>query len=250
VKVLDGAAARSAEPALRADIVGGLLFSDDAHLVPDRFVRGLAAIAQRRGVVMQTSTEVLAFATSGSRVTGIETTRGPIPCDTVVLAAGAWSPVIARSLDLAIPIQAAKGYSVTYDRPRAGPRAPILLGEARVAVTPMGDMLRFAGTLELAGLDLTIAPRRVEAIKRAATHYLAIDEPLRLREVWRGLRPCTPDGLPLIGRTRRWENVVLATGHAMIGVSLGPITGKLVAQIVAGEKPMVDLAAVDPARYV
>ena len=150
---------------------------------------------------------------------------------------------------MALPIQAAKGYSVTYDAPPGGPRVPMLLGEARFAVTPMGETLRFAGTLELAGLDLSINRRRVEAIKRRWRDYLALPGDLTLREVWRGLRPCTPDGLPLIGRPRALDNLVVATGHAMIGVSLGPVTGKLVAQIVAGEKPIVDVTALDPDRF-
>jgi D-amino-acid dehydrogenase len=113
----------------------------------------------------------------------------------------------------------------------------------------MGDQLRFAGTLELAGLDFSIDRRRVDAIRRAAARYLTGLEDLELREIWRGLRPCTPDGLPLLGRPARWANVILATGHAMVGVSLGPITGKLVAQLVAGSAPEVDLALLDPDRF-
>lgn len=252
-RVLDGPAARDLEPALSRDVAGVVHFPDDAHLTPDRFVRGLARVVEGMGVEVRTGTEVLGCVTSGRRVIALETTRGTLPCGEVVLAAGSWSPEIGRALGLSLPIQPAKGYSVTYEMPRNGPRIPMLLGEARCGVTPMrtpgGQILRFAGTLELAGLDLSINRRRVEAIRRAAPQYLVWDQEPPLIEIWRGLRPCTPDGLPFIGRPRAWDNVILATGHAMIGVSLGPVTGKLVAQLVARERPMLDLAPLDPDRF-
>jgi D-amino-acid dehydrogenase len=252
-RLLDPSDARAIEPALRPDVAGAVLFPGDAHVTPDRFVRGLAQRAAALGVNIQTETEVLGVHAEGQRVVGLDTTRGELACEQLVLAAGPWSPVMGRALRLDLPIEAAKGYSVTYDQPVDGPRLPMLLGEARVAVTPMrtehGGLLRFGGTLELAGLDLSIDRRRVEAITRAAYTYLALPADLALREVWRGLRPCTPDGLPVVGRPRRWRNVVVASGHAMLGLSLGPITGKLVAQLVAGHMPLLDIAALDPDRF-
>ncbi len=252
-KVLDGAAARDLEPALAPGVAGGVYFPDDAHVTPDRFVRGLARIVAEMGVAVRTGTEVLGFVTSGRRVVAVETTRGAIPCGEVVLAAGSWSPGIGRALALRLPIQPAKGYSVTYEQPAGGPRLPMLLAEARFAVTPMrapaGDILRLGGTLELAGLDLSISRRRVEAIKRGARQYLALPGDLRLVEIWRGLRPCTPDGLPFVGRSRAWDNLIVATGHAMIGLSLGPVTGLLVAQLAAGENPLLDVVPLSPDRF-
>jgi D-amino-acid dehydrogenase len=252
-KVLDARAARDLEPSLRDGVAGAVHFPDDAHLTPDRFVRGLARVAHDMGVDVRTGTEVLGFTRAGRRVTGVETTRGSIGCDEVVLAAGPWSAPVGRDLGLSLPLQAAKGYSVTYEMPPGGPRMPMLLGEARCAVTPMetpdGAVLRFAGTLELAGLDLSIARRRVRAIERAAREYVRFEQEPRLVEIWRGLRPCTPDGLPFIGRPRALDNVIVATGHAMLGVSLGPVTGTLVAEVVAGQPPMLDLAPLDPDRF-
>lgn len=252
-KVLDGDGARAVEPALRADIAGGVYFPDDAHVTPDRFVIGLGRVVERMGVTVRTGTEVLGFSTTGRRIAAVETTRGDIPCDDVVLAAGSWSPRVAKALALDLPIQAAKGYSITYEQPANGPRVPMLLVESRFAVTPMRgervDTLRLGGTLELAGLDLSIDRRRVRAITRGARDYLTLPQEMKLLEVWRGLRPCTPDGLPLIGRPRRWDNLVVAAGHAMIGLSLGPVTGKLVAQTIAGEKPLLDLGPLDPDRF-
>ncbi|MBI1737344.1 MAG: FAD-dependent oxidoreductase [Candidatus Rokubacteria bacterium] len=252
-KLVDGAAARALEPSLRPDIAGAVLFPDDAHVTPDRFVRGLARVAEGLGVTIRTHAEVLGFRTGGRRIRAVETTTGDVACDEVVLATGSWSPALGRALDLTLPIQPAKGYSVTYEQPADGPRLPMLLVESRVAVTPMrterGGWLRFGGTLELAGLDLSINRRRVEAITRGARQHLNLPADLPLVEIWRGLRPCTPDGLPMIGRTRRWENLVVATGHAMIGLSLGPVTGSLVAELLAGQPPSIDLAPLDPDRF-
>ena len=249
VEILDGPAARAAEPALRPGVVGALYSREDALLVPDRFVKGLARHAQSLGVRIATGTEAIGFRTSGDRITGVETTRGVFSADTVVLAAGAWSPDAGRTLGLRIPIQPAKGYSLTYRRPARSPVIPLLPAEGRFSVTPMGEFLRFGGTLELAGMDLSINRRRVEALRRKAFECIDGAEGLELLEIWRGLRPCTPDGLPLVGRSRRFSNLVLAAGHAMIGMSIGPVTGRLVAQIAAGATLPADVRLLDPDRF-
>ena len=113
----------------------------------------------------------------------------------------------------------------------------------------MGDLLRFGGTLELAGMDLSVSARRVEALRRSASGYIVDTERLELLEIWRGLRPCTPDGLPLLGRSARLANLIVAAGHAMVGMSLGPVTGKIVAQVASGTAPLVDIALLDPQRF-
>jgi D-amino-acid dehydrogenase len=249
VKVLDGPAARSAEPTLRADAVGALFSPEDALLVPDRFVRGLARLAESLGVQVRTGTEVLGFQTSGDRIAAVQTTRGTLTADRVVLAAGAWSTELGRTLGVRVPIQAAKGYSLTYRRPARSPAIPLLPAEGRFSITPMGEFLRFGGTLELAGMDLTVNPRRVDALRRNALRCIQGVEDLELLEIWRGLRPCTPDGLPLVGQSRRFGNLVVAAGHAMVGMSLGPATGKLVAQLVAGATPPADVRLLDPQRF-
>jgi D-amino-acid dehydrogenase len=248
-RALDRAAVHDVEPGLAPEVVGGVLYPDDGQVVPDRFVRGLARAAEARGVRVREATEVLGFRTDATRIAAVETTRGDLEADLVVLAAGSWSPGLGRALGLRVPIEPAKGYSVTYRRRPEGPRIPLMLMEARVGVTPMGETLRLAGTLELAGLDLSIDRRRVNAIVRGARRYVRGLERLEVLEIWRGLRPCTPDGLPLIGRSERLENLIVATGHATIGVSLGPVTGKLVAQIAAGAPPTLDLSALRPERF-
>ena len=247
--VMDAEQVHQLEPALRPDVVGGVHFPDDAHFNPAKFVLGLAKLLEARGVHIERNTEVTGFETANKKVAAVKTRRGDFRAGQVILAAGAWSPAVARDLRLKIPVQAAKGYSLTMPRPETGPAMPLMLGEARVAVTPMGGLLRFAGTLELAGLDLSINVRRVDAIVRAAEAYLQIERVAPSEEPWRGLRPCAPDGLPILGRTRAYENLIVATGHAMLGMSLGPITGKLVAQVAFGEKPEMDLHPLRAERF-
>jgi D-amino-acid dehydrogenase len=249
VEVLDGAQARSLEPMLQKDVAGALYGKEDALLVPDRFVKGLAKLAESGGVRIMTGTEAIGFRAGGGRITGVETTRGTFSADTVVVAAGAWSPGVARTLGLRVPIQPAKGYSLTYRRPARAPSIPLLPAEGRFSVTPMGEFLRFGGTLELAGMDLSINRPRVDALRRKALQCIEGGESLELLEIWRGLRPCTPDGLPLVGRPRAVENLVMAAGHAMVGMSLGPATGKLVAQMAGGARPPADVQLLDPDRF-
>ncbi|HKZ68975.1 MAG TPA: FAD-dependent oxidoreductase [Anaerolineales bacterium] len=253
---LSPAEAHETEPTLRSDLAGGIFYKADSHLNPAMFVTGLAKCLQGKGrVAIQRNTKVKGLVKSGRRIECVETTAGDFRPAEVVVAAGAWSPALTRSLDLNVPIQAAKGYSVTVKRPLIYPRHGLLLGESRVAVTPMlspeGDILRFAGTLELTGLDLSINQRRAEAVRRAPKDYMIGLEGalLETMEVWSGLRPCTPDGLPIIGRPASLDNLTLAAGHAMVGMSLGPITGKLVAQIVCGEKTDVDVRPLRAERF-
>ena len=236
---------------LRTSAVGGIYFPQDAHLIPDRFVHQLARRVEEKGVNLFTATEVLAFDTSGRRVKSIQTTRGTIAAEEVVLTAGCWSADIARRLRSKIHMTPAKGYSITYRRPSECPDVPINLAEARTVISPMDNMLRFAGTLELAGFDLSINLPRVQAILKSVSAYLPDINPdaLELIEVWRGLRPCSPDGLPYIGRLPRYDNVIIATGHGMLGISLAPATGKLVSQIAANEIPPIDMAALSLERF-
>ena len=238
-------------PALTTDIVGGVLFSRDAHLVPERFVHGLAGYVEQNGVVIHTNTEVIGMKSSNRRVTSVLTTRWNYSANEVILAGGSWTPAIIRDLGMRLFVEPAKGYSISYKRPETFPEIPLILVEAKVAVTPMDDILRFAGTLELAGHDLTINRRRVKAILKSVPRYLP-DFDLRsldLVEIWRGLRPCTPDGLPYLGRPGKFDNLVVAAGHAMKGISLAPITGKLVAQLADREKPVVSLTALSLERF-
>ena len=247
--LLDTDRVREMEPNLHPSVIAGIHYPDDAHLIPHRFVHQMAGAARRAGADLRTGIEVLEMQTSGPRVTRVMTAKGDFRPQQVVLAAGSWSPGVARTAGLDVPVQPAKGYSVTVKAPATSPRVPLMLADAKVAATPMGDKLRFGGTLELAGLDLSVNLPRVRAILRAARAHLVGMEGLDLHEIWRGLRPLTPDGLPFIGRTRKWNNLLLATGHSTIGISLGPVTGKLISETAAGEGPSQDLSRLEPERF-
>ena len=156
---------------------------------------------------------------------------------------------IARDLGLRLPVQGAKGYSITVRCPADFGATPIMLSESKVFITPMGEVLRFGGTLELAGLDLSVNLRRVRAVERAVARVLPGVESEPHVETWRGLRPLTPDDRPILGRPRELENLVIATGHGMSGISQGVISGKLVAELVAGERTSLDLAPFSPDRF-
>ena len=231
--------------------VGAVYAPHDAHLIPDRFVKNLAEYLENKGVQIITAAEVLGLEASGRQVKTAKTTRGDIAAQEIVLAGGSWTAKILKTLHLKLLLQPAKGYSLTYKRPAEFPDLPFFLAEAKVAVTPLQDTLRFAGTLELAGFDQSINLPRVQSILNAVKAYLPGMDPaaLDLIEIWRGLRPCSPDGLPYIGRPPRYDNLIVATGHGTLGISLAPVTGKIVSQLAANENPPHDMGALSVERF-
>lgn len=250
--LVDREGAESLQEGMRVGAKGGLFYPGDGHLTPDRFVHSLADYLKTIGVVLKPSTEAKGFKRVNGTIKALTTSAGELVADQYVMAAGSWSPGLGKSLGIKIPVQAGKGYSITITRSSPNPPVPMVLTEARVAVTPFGNRLRFAGTMELAGVDLSITERRVQAILHSVPRYLPdIAAPTEGMNgtVWAGLRPCTPDGLPLIGRPRTLENLIMATGHAMIGTSLAPITGKLVSEIAANKAPSIDCSALAPDRF-
>ena len=236
---------------IRTAAVGGAYFPHDAHLMPDRFVHQLARCAEKGGVRLLTACEVIDFETSGRYITRIKTTRGDILASEIIFAGGAWSSQLVRRLQIELSMQPAKGYSITFKRPQVCPALPVALAEAKVVLTPMADTLRLAGTLELAGFDESIRLNRLQAIIDAVKAYFPDMDPdtFEMLEIWRGLRPCSPDGLPYIGRPARYNNVIIATGHGMLGISLAPITGKIVSQLASNQTPSLNIAALDVDRF-
>ena len=208
-----------------------------------------AELATAHGARILTGHEVIALEREGRRISRIRTTRGDFVASEVVIAGGAWSPGLVAGLGLRLPVQGAKGYSVTVRCPADFGETPLMLAETKVFVTPMGEVLRFGGTLELAGLDLSVNLRRVHAVRRAVARVLPGVESEPHVETWRGLRPLTPDDRPILGRPRAFENLVVATGHGLSGISQGVISGKLVAEIVRGDRPSLEIAAFSPDRF-
>jgi len=249
VRVVDQEEVHELEPALLPNVIGGVYYPKDGRINPALFVIGLADKARELGVQIWSKTGAIGFETSNRKITGVHTTRGVIHPKQIVLGAGSWSPEMARGLNLRLPIQAAKGYSITLENPPVTPKLPLFFSEAHAVANPLGDALRIAGTLELAGMDFSFNSRRIDAIRRSSCNYLPGLDDAKVIEIWRGLRPCTPDGLPIISRSRDFNNLIVATGHAMLGISLGPITGRLVSQLVGGEKTDVDLTPFRMERF-
>lgn len=239
------------DPNVTMDIVGAVYFPQDCHLVPQKFLAGLTRELDKSGVTWQWQTEVTGWRTEGNRIAAVQTTQGEISADEFVLAGGSWSGLTVKPLGLRLPMQAGKGYSLTLKNPPQLPSLCSICTEARVAVTPMNDTLRFAGTMEIAGINTDINPKRIEGILASIPRYFprfSADD-FKDTPAWSGLRPCSPDGLPYLGRTAKFSNLVLATGHAMMGLSLGPITGKLVSEVISGQTSSLDLTLLSPDRY-
>lgn len=237
------------EPAIRKGIHGGIFYRDEAHLNPWKFVTGLAQRFQQQGGDIQTGTEVLGLETSGKRIVTVRTNRGDYRPEQVVLAAGSWSSAIAQNLRVDLPVQPAKGYSVTFDKPAKCPTVPLMLAEAKMGITPMGQLMRIAGTLELSGINLRIDPRRLAAIVRTADDYLVADISSMSGESWCGMRPATPDTVPIIGHSGSYSNLLIAVGHTMTGMTLGPATGKLITQLACHQAPIIDPRPLSPDRF-
>jgi D-amino-acid dehydrogenase len=225
--VLDADETRELEPSLAGPVVGAVHYPDEGRVDPKRFVETVGRAAADAGVEIRTGTEVRSLE--------------HLQADTVVVAAGAWS----RNL-VDLPLEGGKGYHVDYAYRDGDPRIPAWVQETWTIATPLPGRLRLSGTLELAGLDLSVSQPRVDAIRRGGERWFHGIAGRSVAETWAGLRPCLPDGLPAIGRLGR---AVVATGHAMKGVSLAPVTGRLVAQLVVGEQPEHDLTPFDPARF-
>ena len=251
-EVLDPKQTAARDPGIRMDVAGSVYFTQDSNLAPERLMRSMERRLAGAGVNFAWNTEITGWRIGGGKIRAAVTSGGAeLEADEFLLCAGSWSPNVARQLALKLPLQPGKGYSLTLPRPRQAPQLCALLTEARVAVSPMNGALRFGGTMELAGLDETINPIRVQSIAAAAQRYYPDLTPADFEGIrpWRGLRPCSPDGLPYLGRTGRYSNLIVATGHAMLGITLGPVTGRLAAEILAGDPPALDISLLSPDRY-
>jgi D-amino-acid dehydrogenase len=240
--------ARRMFPGLRCELAGAHFFPEDGHLDPKLFTRTVTRMAAEAGAEIVTNAEAITVepAPRGAQVT---TTRGVFTGSQVVLAAGAWTPFLTQTLGLRLPVEPAKGYSVDVDRPADFPEMPLYLGDAHVVLTPLGDVLRMGSTLELAGWDMRIRPRRVAYLRAGGERAVGVRADGPVHQLWRGPRPVTPDGLPVIGRVPGRDRVILATGHCMLGLSLGPATGRLVAQVAGGARPQIDLTPLAVQRF-
>lgn len=237
------------QPGIAMDIEGAFHYRCDAHSTPVVLMDQLKAHLIEKGVEIKKQTQVLDFTLKGEKVTQVNTTQGTFDADEVVVASGVWAQDLLKSVGIRLPLQAGKGYSLNEYTPN-GISLPAILMESKVAVTPMQGFTRFSGTMEITSAYHGVRKNRVSAIARAVeTYYPEFTLSAQaLAQVQSGLRPLSPDGLPYIGRVTKYSNLSIATGHSMMGWSLGPVTGKLIAEMITDQKMSLNLTPFLPER--
>lgn len=242
-QVLSLAEAQELEPGIQMIANGAVYYPNDAHINPGLLLQRLSDWLTNNGVIIKQLDAVKSVAVMDGRINYIQTTDATYDFDEVILAAGSWSPQVGRLLKLSLPMQAGKGYSFMVENPPFKPSIPSILVDGKIAVTPIGDGLRFAGTLEIGEINQHINMNRVTGIVESIPKFypdFKVNIPA-VDQIWSGLRPCSPDGLPYIGRSERISNLIVATGHAMMGISLAPATGLIVSQLVDQEPHEIDV---------
>lgn len=253
----DGDDVTKLEPALKPGLAGGWYFSGDAHLRPDRLMESWKTLLESRGVEIREDHAVKGFRNErsssspakGKLVGRVDTIKGSFEAEMFVVCTGAWTPYLNRELGCRIPIQPGKGYSLTMSRPNRCPTIPMIFEEHRVAVTPWPSGYRLGSIMEFAGYDETLNPARIQLLRDGASHYLHEPVGATVTEEWFGWRPMTPDSLPIIDRSPNFPNVFLAAGHNMLGLTLAPVTGKLISEMVNGLRTHVSTDALSLKRF-
>jgi len=240
------------EPNHKINAIGAIHFACDGHLYPNKLMQQLIADLKSKGVIFKTNEEVKGFEKTAGKITAVLTETNKYKSDAVVMATGSWSRELAKKLDMDLLLMPGRGYSITIEDTPYQTNYPSVLVEGRVALTPMdGNKMRFGGTMEITTTDSAPQLNRVVGIIKAVkSFYPDFDIPVpTLDKVWYGYRPCSADGLPYLGRTKKWNNLVMATGHAMVGLSLGAGTGKLVSEIVNEQPTSIDISFYSPERF-
>ena len=241
---------RNIQPGFSDKVKGAIHYKCDSHTTPNHFMLNLKQWLRQQGVVFELNQEVQNFVTVSGEIKAVETTDNRYEADEFILTAGTWTSRLANSIGLNIPIQGGKGYSIDLFRPNEI-TLPAILVEAKVAVTPMKDFTRFAGTMEFSGNNTFIKRNRIEAIANSVQKYYSNLEllPKEKASAISGLRPVSPDGLPFLGRTSKYKNLIVASGHAMMGWSLGPLTGQIVSELVANKPTSVEIESFKVERF-
>ncbi|ARZ75422.1 amino acid dehydrogenase [Stenotrophomonas sp. WZN-1] len=245
---IDGGDFARGNPAFHDRLAGAIHFPGDAQLRPDRYTVELARVLRAQGVVIDEQVNVQGFSDDAQGVR-VQAGQQTVRARELVLATGPWSRDWARQLDLRVPIQPGKGYSLTWSRPAQVPLRPVVLKDHSVFVIAWRDALRLGGTMEFAGADPQLRTRRLQALQQAADHYLRAPRGAQLQEQWCGWRPMSVDDVPLIGRAPAHPHVWLAAGHGMLGISMSAGTGQLIADLVCGRTPAIDPAPYRPERF-
>ena len=230
---------RQLQPGVEMDILGAVHYHCDAHLYPNKLMRGLIKyIENAKGVTIYRNTEIVKISHETGKITSVNSKDKEFKGDAYVVAGGAWSPGIARLAGLKVPLMPGKGYSFMVPQEESKQMTiPSILCEARVAITPMNGSIRYGGTMEVGKINNNINMSRVQGIVESVPKYLPNFKPEmpQQKDIWFGFRPVSPDGMPYIGLSNKYQNLAVATGHAMIGLGLGPATGKIISQVLNGQ---------------
>lgn len=251
VQRMNAVEVQALEPDVELNVAGAVLFKDDCHFNPGKLMTALKTYLEKQGVQFQLHSTVSGFEKAGNTVKAVITNNGKFNCDNLVIATGSWIPAVSKMLGIHLLLQPGKGYSYTYDHVEKNIKYPAILVDGRCAITPWGHNLRIGGTMELSGINNKVLVKRMQGIYNAAKDFypgLQIDFP-PADKIWNGLRPVTPDGLAYIGKTSEYNNVVIAGGHAMLGISQGTGTGLLVSQLLENKKTEIDISAFKLNRF-
>ena len=239
------------EPSIDLDILGGVHYRSDAHLHPNQLIPQLLRSLKIAGAKFKINAAVEHIVKEGKQVKKVITANDELETDLVVMAGGSWLPQLTKMAGVSLSLMPGKGYSFTLDHPKQKLNIPAILCEARVAITPMNGKMRYGGTMEIGPVNSKININRVKGIVESVPKYFRnINLPMPdQKDIWYGFRPCTPDGLPYLGFAGKLNNLLIAGGHAMSGLSLGPASGKVIAELANKQKTSVDITAFDPSRF-
>ncbi|EMI22638.1 secreted protein containing FAD dependent oxidoreductase domain protein [Rhodopirellula maiorica SM1] len=246
---IDGDQLPEFEPGLKPGLAGAFHYPKDTSVRPDRLNQQWADRLRASGVQLIEHCELSSVHKTAGHISHVSTTQGELQADHYVFAMGAWSTRWSNELHCSIPIEPGKGYSVTMNRVENVPSHPILFPEHKVGVSPFETGLRLGSMMEFAGYDTSIRDQRIQQLRDSARPYLVASVDGEAKETWYGWRPMTWDSLPIIGATPNLDNAFLATGHNMLGLSLAPSTGRLIAELVTRQPPHIDAAPFSPSRF-
>ncbi len=249
IDALDETGLRKDQPGLAGDLIGGLIIRDEVHVRPDTLCRGLATRIEADGVEVLPGLEVSGFEVERGTIVAATGPGIEITADAFVVATGAEASFLTTQLGMPLPVQAGKGYSITIEGPAATVSRPTHVSTAKMGFTPFAGAHRLLGTMELSGINRRLDPRRIEALERAGRRALPGCLDGATRSDWVGMRPVTPDGLPVIGALATCVNGFVATGHQMLGVTLAPSTGSVIAQLVLEGRVEKEVSAFSPTRF-
>ncbi len=251
VEVLNRHELQQREPDVELDIYGAVLFKDDAHIHPGKFMVAMKNYLEKKGVDFQLNTTVTGFVKSGKTIKSVITDKGEFTGKEILLSPGSWLPQLAKMLGITLLLEGGKGYSYTYDYVEKNIRYPAILVDGRCAITPWKHRLRIGGTMEFSGINNKVLTNRMQGIYNSIKQFypgLKVDFP-PADKIWTGLRPVTPDGLPYIGKAANFDNLLIAGGHAMLGISEGAATGQIISDIVAGKSTAIDITPFRVERF-